>query len=149
MDLLQPWNQAIAYIEAHLCDEIDLEALSRIAGVSQDSFLRFFSYLTGISLHEYLRRRRLTLAVRDLQTGSDRIIDLAVKYGYESADAFSRAFARQHGTTPSVAAISTGYSDLYSFSKMFKQQYGVSPRVYIRQSLENPTSKGYNTQKLE
>lgn len=101
MDLLQPWNQAIAYIEAHLCDEIDLEALSRIAGVSQDSFLRFFSYLTGISLHEYLRRRRLTLAVRDLQTGSDRIIDLAVKYGYESADAFSRAFARQHGTTPS------------------------------------------------
>ncbi|MBR3998843.1 MAG: helix-turn-helix domain-containing protein [Clostridia bacterium] len=69
--------------------------------MSTDTFLRFFSYITGMTLTEYIRKRRLTLAARDLTENSTAIVDLAVKYGYDSASAFSRAFARQHGITPS------------------------------------------------
>jgi len=101
MDLLGQLNAAIQYVEQNLCAELDLERAAALACVNTDSFARFFSYMTGVSLKEYVRRRRLTLAARDLREGGERVIDVAVKYGYESADAFSRAFARQHGITPS------------------------------------------------
>lgn len=58
--------------------------------------------MTGMTLNEYVRRRRLTLAAQDLRRGRMPVIDLAMKYGYDSAAAFSRAFARQHGIAPSV-----------------------------------------------
>jgi len=108
MNTLKHLNAAVAYLEEHLSDEISLEEASRLAGLSTDSFLRFFSYMTGMSVKDYLRRRRLSRAGEELLTGTERIIDLAVKYGYDSADAFSRAFARQHGHTPSALRKSGG-----------------------------------------
>lgn len=102
MDLLRQLNAAIDYIEANLCGEIDLHVAAAIACVTEDSFARFFSYMTGMSLAEYVRRRRITLAARDLRDGKTPIVEIAVKYGYDSAAAFSRAFARQHGMTPSA-----------------------------------------------
>lgn len=100
MNILNQLNTAMEYIEENLCAELDLEKVAGRAFVSADSFQRFFSYMTGMTLKEYVRRRRLTLAAEDLRLGQERIVDLAVKYGYDSSAAFSRAFAKQHGLTP-------------------------------------------------
>ncbi|MCL2462134.1 MAG: AraC family transcriptional regulator [Defluviitaleaceae bacterium] len=105
MDFLEGLNAAVEYIENHLQDVQDevipLQA-AKLAACSVGGFSRLFSALTGMGLTEYVRRRRLTMAAYDLRAGGSqaRIIDIAVKYGYESADAFCRAFARQHGVTP-------------------------------------------------
>ena len=101
MNTLKALNDAMEYIESTLCAELDFDMAARIAGLSSDSLNRFFSYMTGMTLAGYVRCRRLSLAADDLRNGKDAIIDLAVKYGYDSAAAFSRAFARQHGIKPS------------------------------------------------
>ena len=113
MDMLKQLNAAIEYIEANLCAEFDLNTAARIACVTADSFIRFFSYMTGMTLTEYVRRRRLTLAAQDLQHGRTPIIHIAMKYGYDSAAAFSRAFAKQHGITPSVYRKNGGSLKIY------------------------------------
>ncbi len=102
MDMLRQWNRAMDYIEENLCGTVDPEQAARLACVTRASFERFFSYMTGMSLHAYVRRRRLTQAALELQQGELRVIDAAVKYGFESADAFARAFAKQHGISPGV-----------------------------------------------
>lgn len=103
MDSLSRMNDALAYMEDHLTDEIDYSQLAKIAFCSEYHFKRIFSFLAGLSLSEYIRRRRLTLAALDLKDRNLRIIDVAVKYGYRSADAFSRAFHSMHGLLPSEA----------------------------------------------
>ena len=103
MDMLKQLNAAIAYIESNLSDEIDLDKVASIACVTKDSFFRFFSYITGMSLNEYIRRRRLTKAAYDLQKSDVKVIDIAVKYGWDSADSFTKAFIKQHGITPTQA----------------------------------------------
>lgn len=102
MNMLKQLNAAIEYIEANLCAEFDLGTAAGIACVTADSFIRFFSYMTGMTLTEYVRRRRLTLAAQDLQHSKTPVIDIAMKYGYDSATAFSRAFAKHHGVTLSA-----------------------------------------------
>ena len=103
MDMLKQLNNAIIYIEENLCNEIDIERVAKIACVTKASFVRFFSYMTGMTLNEYIRRRRLTLAAIELQNSNLKVIDIAVKYGWESADSFTKAFVRQHGITPTLA----------------------------------------------
>ncbi|MGI6716814.1 MAG: AraC family transcriptional regulator [Eubacteriales bacterium] len=101
MDSLSNMNKAMAYIEEHLTEDIDYSQISKIACCSEYHFKRMFSFLSGVGLSEYIRRRRLTLAALDLKDKSLRIIDVAVKYGYDSADSFSRAFHSMHGILPS------------------------------------------------
>ena len=103
MDSLSSMNNAMVYIEEHLTEDIDYSEVSKIAYCSEYHFKRMFSFLAGISLSEYIRRRRLTLAALDLKDRDLRIIDVAVKYGYNSADSFSRAFHSLHGILPSEA----------------------------------------------
>lgn len=103
MDTLSNMNKALAYIEEHLTEEIDYSEVSKIAYCSEYHFKRMFSFLSGIGLSEYIRRRRLTLAALDLKDTHLRIIDVAVKYGYDSADSFSRVFHSMHGILPSEA----------------------------------------------
>ncbi|PPA70394.1 AraC family transcriptional regulator [Jeotgalibacillus proteolyticus] len=103
MDSLGKMNEALRYIEDHLTDDIDVKEAARLAYCSEYHFKRMFSFLAGIPLSEYIRRRRLTLAANELQTGRLRVIDLAVKYGYNSPDSFTRAFQSLHGVTPSEA----------------------------------------------
>ncbi|MBM7578629.1 AraC family transcriptional regulator [Jeotgalibacillus terrae] len=114
MDTLKHFNEAVSYIEENLTDEIEMKEAARRARCSEYHFRRMFSFLAGVSLSEYIRFRRLTLAVSDLQ--DHRVIDLAVKYGYQSADAFSRAFQSYHGVTPAEAR--TTNQALKSFSPM-------------------------------
>ena len=123
MYTLKALNDAMEYIESMLCAEVDLDTAARIAGLSLDSLNRFFSYMTGMTLTGYVRCRRLSLAADDLRNGTDAIVDMAVKYGYDSAAAFSRAFARQHGIGPSVYRKNGGMLKVYppaSFHIMIK-----------------------------
>ncbi len=103
MDSLKRMNDALNYIEENLDNEIDLKEVARLAFCSEYHFQRMFSFLSGISLSEYVRRRRLTVAAFELNNSNIRIIDLAVKYGYSSPDSFTRAFQGLHGITPSEA----------------------------------------------
>ncbi|MFD2706599.1 AraC family transcriptional regulator [Salibacterium lacus] len=103
MDSLQRMNDALRYVEEHLADTIDMEEAARTAYSSAYHFQRMFSFLAGMTLGEYIRRRRLTLAAVELQQGGAKVVDTAVKYGYHSPDAFTRAFQAQHGVSPSRA----------------------------------------------
>jgi AraC family transcriptional regulator len=96
-------NEIIGHIETNLRQPISYEALSRIAGCSVYEFFRIFSFMTGISAAEYIRRRRLSQAAFDIQNGSDKIIDVALRFCYESPTSFAKAFKDLHGTTPSNA----------------------------------------------
>lgn len=100
MDLITELNQAIEYIEDNLDNELQLKDIAKVTSYSPYHFQRIFNYISGISLSEYIRRRRLSVATFDLQNG-EKVIDVAMKYGYVSADSFSRAFVKQHGITPS------------------------------------------------
>lgn len=113
MDLLKQLNSAVEYLEEHLSGEIDLDRAARLACLTRDSFLRFFSYLVGMSVAEYIRRRRLTLAADDLCNSDLRIVDIALQYGYDSADAFSRAFFKQHGLRPAAFRKNGGALKIY------------------------------------
>ena len=82
-------------------EEISFEEVAKIACTSSYNFQRMFSYMTGISLSEYIRRRRMSLAAEELQQGTDKIIDIALRYQYASPTAFNRAFRSVHGIAPS------------------------------------------------
>lgn len=103
MDWLNKVNAALDYIEENLTYDIDMEKVAQKAGCSNYNFQRMFSFITDIPVAEYIRRRRLTKAAMDLQSSDQRIIDIAVKYGYDSATSFARAFKLLHGITPSEA----------------------------------------------
>ncbi|NLK95187.1 MAG: AraC family transcriptional regulator [Clostridiales bacterium] len=103
MNLLEGMNKAIDYIEENLGTKIDYDKLSRIAGCSQWYLQRMFMSITDVSISEYIRRRRLTLAAFELQNTDISVLDLALKYGYKSVDAFTRAFKAIHSVTPSKA----------------------------------------------
>lgn len=102
MEPLKQLNLAMQYIESHLADELDFQKIAQLAGCSEYHFRRMFSFLSGMSLSEYIRRRRLSQAALELRSGI-KVLDLAVRYGYESPDAFSRAFQGLHGLTPTEA----------------------------------------------
>lgn len=101
MDYVEGLNLSIAYIEDHLLEEMDYEQASKIAGMSQSTFQRFFLVIANMTLDEYVRKRRLQYAVKELQNTEQKIIDIAVKYGYDSAASFSRAVRTFAGETPS------------------------------------------------
>lgn len=103
MDWADRMNEAIDYVESHLNSEIDPEEISRILACPFAAFQRSFIQITGVPLSEYIRCRKLSRAAYDLQNTDDKVIDIALKYGYESSDAFSVAFKRLHGVTPAVA----------------------------------------------
>lgn len=103
MEWVERLNKSIDYIEENLEGEINYEHAARIACCSTFHFQRMFSYIAGVPLSEYIRRRRMTAAAFDLQTTDKKVIDLAMKYGYDSPTAFNRAFHNIHGLSPSKA----------------------------------------------
>lgn len=101
MDILSSLTNAVEFIENNLNEEIDMSAISRNSALSEYELSKLFRSLTGMTIKEYIRKRKLTLAAFDLQIGKQRVIDIAVKYGYDSADSFRRAFIAQHNISPS------------------------------------------------
>ena len=103
MDWVQGIQNAICFIEDNITEELDYEIIARQAYVSSFHFQRAFSVLCGFTLGEYIRNRRLTLAAMELTSGGAKVIDVAVKYCYDSPDSFTKAFVRFHGISPSFA----------------------------------------------
>src|SRR5690554_1774959 len=104
--LLKELNQVIDYIESRLTDDLSIEKISAFAGVSDYHFRKIFFYLTGLTLSEYIKNRKLSEANQDLLQG-EKVTDVAFKYGYQSLDGFTRAFKKWSGFLPSEA-IKTG-----------------------------------------
>lgn len=103
MEWIERLNNAVNYMEVNMCDDIDLKEISKIACCSTYHFQRMFAYMTDIPLSEYIRRRRMSLAAVDLQNGNSKVIDVSIKYGYDSPTAFNRAFKSVHGISPTQA----------------------------------------------
>lgn len=119
MNLATGIQNAIDYIEEHITDELDYNEIAKQAMCSPYYFQKIFGILCGITVGEYIRNRRLTLAGSELTKANAKVIDVALKYGYESPESFTRAFTRFHGITPSDAKRTGG--KLKSFSR-FKVQ---------------------------
>ena len=102
MDWVNRINEVIDYIENNLSEEINKDKISKIMACPYSVFQRSFVQIVGITLGEYIRLRKLTKAAYDILNSNEKIIDIAQKYGYESTDAFTVAFKKLHGITPSV-----------------------------------------------
>ncbi len=116
MDWVKGISRAVDYMESHMEENIDFEETAKQAYSSSFHFQRVFHILCGYTLGEYIRMRRLSLAGNELSSSDARIIDIALKYGYESPESFSRAFTRFHGVPPSQAK--SGSAMLKSFSPL-------------------------------
>ena len=114
MDWIKGLQRSIDYIEAHLTETIDYESVASQSFSSSYHFQRVFGILCGFTVGEYIRSRRLSLAGTELAAGGAKVIDVALKYGYESPDSFAKAFKKFHGILPSE--VKKGDSNLKSFS---------------------------------
>ncbi len=106
-------NEMIKYIEENLDQEIEYKKLCKIVGISEYSLQRIFIFLTGISISEYIRKRRLSKAYEELKTTDIKIIDLAIKYNYDSSISFARAFKKYFNITPTECRESKGEYKLF------------------------------------
>ena len=136
MDWITGMQKAIDYIEANLTEEIDYEKVAAESFSSSYHFQRVFSILCGYTLGEYIRLRRLSLAGAELANGKEKVIDIALKYGYDSPDSFAKAFQKFHGITPSEARADG--SMLKSFS-----------RLSIKISLEGGNTMNYRIEEKD
>lgn len=100
MDWIEKMNMAIRHIEQHITDTLNSEDIAEIVDCSPYHFQRIFVCMTGVPFSEYIRRRKMSLAVADLKSGDMKIIDVALKYGYNSPTAFNRAFKSVHKIPP-------------------------------------------------
>jgi len=103
MEWLKKISQAIEYIERNLADDISYDEAAKIACCSTYYFQRIFSYVSGVTLSDYIRRRRMTAAAFELLKSDVKVMDVSLKYGYKSPTAFNRAFQSVHGVSPTVA----------------------------------------------
>ena len=113
---IEQFQRSIDYMEDHLTDHLDAETIAKTAALSSFYYQRIFTAMCGMTLTEYIRARRMTQAALELTSSDVRVIDLALKYGYDSPDSFTRAFQRFHGITPSKARV-TG-APLRSFAPL-------------------------------
>ena len=103
MDWIAAIQQAITYMEAHLMEPINYEDVARQVHISSHEFHRAFCFLTGMTANAYIRQRRLSLAGREILETDARITDIALKYGYDTPESFTKAFTRFHGVAPRFA----------------------------------------------
>ena len=100
---IEGFQESIDFIERNLTDELDIEVIAAKAALSPFYHQRIFGALCGVTVGEYIRARRMTLAAQELSRKDMKVIDVAVKYGYDSPDSFTKAFQKFHGITPSQA----------------------------------------------
>ena len=103
MEWIASVNRALRYVEEHLTDEtLSVEAVARVTAYSPFYLQRLFYILTDLSLSDYIRQRRLSMAGQELQSAGARVLDVALRYGYDTPESFLKAFRRFHGVTPSA-----------------------------------------------
>ena len=136
MDIIAQLNAALGYIEDNLTGDLDYAKLAETACSSQHHFQRMFAAIAAVPLSEYIRRRRLTQAALDLQGGGEKIIDIALRYGYNSPDSFTKAFKALHGIAPSQARISGAKLKAY-------------PRIIFALSIKGVIAMDYRIEQKE
>ncbi|CAM5714566.1 putative HTH-type transcriptional regulator YdeE [Streptomyces afghaniensis 772] [Streptomyces afghaniensis] len=124
---LEGLQKALIYIENNLEEKLEIEAIARVANVSLFHFQRTFTILTDIPVGEYIRRRRLSMAGQSLLHSSEKIIDIALRYGYDTPEAFTKAYRRQHGVTPSETRRGIGSLKIYNPLVIQVQLKGAEP----------------------
>lgn len=129
MDWLSNLNQSLEYVEENLTGEISLDEAARIAQCSLYHYQRMFSYIADVTLGEYIRRRRMSLAGVELRNGA-KVIDVSLKYGYDSPTSFSRAFKSVQGITPQEAKLPESKLTSYSLLSFAIQIKGVTAMEY-------------------
>lgn len=127
MEWIERLNKAINYIEEHLDNKIEIESMAKITCCSVYHFQRMFSYIAEVPLSEYIRRRKMTRAALDLKSSDIKIIDVAMKYGYDSPTAFTRAFKNIHGVSP---------SKVRSVDTHLKAYPPISFKLYVKGEIE-------------
>ena len=130
MNWMTGLQRAIDYVEEHILEDLDLESIAAQSFSSSYHFQRVFSIVCDMTIGEYVRNRRLSLAGADLARGDVKVIDVAMKYGYDNPDSFARAFQRFHGVLPSQ--VKAGDATLKSFSK-----------IVLKLSMEGGASMNY------
>ncbi|SOC35883.1 AraC family transcriptional regulator [Ureibacillus acetophenoni] len=128
--MIQQFNKLMDYIENHITEEISGNDISKIVGMSDYHFKRMFSYLAGMSLNEYIKNRRLSLANVELING-EKVTDIAFKYGYQSIEGFSRAFREWSGFLPSEVAKNKIQKSFPKFTFIIDIKGGVSMEFKI------------------
>lgn len=103
MDCIQSIQKAINYMEENILENINYEDVAKQVYMSNYHFHRLFSMVTGITANDYIRKRRLSMAGQELSMSNSKVIDISMKYGYDSPESFSKAFVRFHGITPKEA----------------------------------------------
>lgn len=160
MEWLNKMNEALDYIESNLEGKIDYNEVARIACSSLTRFQRMFNFMTDMTIGDYVRRRKMSLAAEDLKNTGIKVIDLAAKYGYESPEAFTRAFLSFHGMPPTVVrklGISKTYQPISfqininggnmmtgSKSLVRMEELNNLRVVFFRANCENPETLAWN-----
>ena len=116
MDWIKGFQKSIDYIEEHIDEPADMERIAREMNISGFYYQKIFSIICGFSAGEYIRNRRLALAGRELADFGGKIIDIALKYGYDTPEGFTRAFTRFHGASPT--AVKNGAAIPKPFAKL-------------------------------
>ena len=135
MEWINKFNEAIDYIEKNMEGKIDLEEVARIACCSLTRFQRMFNFVTDMTVGEYIRNRKMSLAANDLKNIEIKVIDLAIKYGYDSPEAFTRAFQNFHGMPPTTVrklGISTDFLPISFNIKMNGGNINVGTKPILR-----------------
>ncbi|XXM72155.1 effector binding domain-containing protein [Lysinibacillus sphaericus] len=158
MEMLQRMNDCIDYIEENLQEKIELDELAHITLSSKFHFQRMFHIVTGFTVADYIRRRRLTLAAQELTDTGRRVIDVAFQYGYETPEAFSKAFRKVHGVSPSAVRESGASLKAFpriSFQIQLKGEKEMDYKIVHRESfnvigkgLRMKTADGENHQEI-
>ena len=136
MNWYERMNSVVDYIEENLRGDIDFDVISKIVLQSPVGFQRIFSIVTDMSVFEYIRRRKMTLAAFDLLNTNDKVIDVSLRYGYESPEAFTRAFKETHGASPSNA-------------RKYSLPLKAFPRISFLLSIEGDTAMEYRIENKE
>lgn len=139
MSWLKRMNLAVEYIEENLSGEITIEDVAKISCCSKYHFHRVFYSCFNVTFAEYIRQRKFTLAAVDVINGQEKIIDIALKYGYNSPNAFTRAFRNIHGINPSVARSSQVKITTYNRAYFLSETIGAEKMDY--KIVERPSFK--------
>ncbi len=119
MEYIKKLNEGIDYLEENICEELEIEKIASISCLSKFHFQRMFHLLSGYTIGEYIRKRRLTMAAQELATTEIKVIDVGIKYGYSTAESFSKAFSRLHGINPSE--VKDSKEKLKAYPRLFFQ----------------------------
>ncbi|KGR86189.1 AraC family transcriptional regulator [Lysinibacillus odysseyi] len=158
MEGLQRMLGAIDYIERNLDNNLFIEDIADVACMSKFHFQRMFSMLTGYTVSEYIRNRRITLAAQELVNSKLKVIDVAMKYGYESPESFTKAFRKIHGISPSAAKKNSQSLKAYpklSFQIQLKGDVEMDYKIVekeafqvVGKSIRTTTMEGENNRKI-